>query len=145
MTTSAAAAVGIFPGTSEMASLMRSLDWSKTPVGPPELWPESLRTAVRICVTSPYPIFMTWGPSWTLLYNDACRSVLGQKHPRYLGGCLEAAWPEMWDVIGPRAEGVLRTGEATGSEDLPLVLHRNGYEEEVYFTFSYSPLKDEEG
>ncbi len=137
---------GVFPGTSEMASLMRQLDWSKTAVGPPEQWPESLRSAVRICLTSRYPIFMTWGPSWPLFYNDAYRPVLGaQKHPRFLGKRFEDAWPEIWDVVGPMAEGVLATGEATWSEDLPLTFQRIGVPEEVYFTFSYSPLKDEEG
>jgi PAS domain S-box-containing protein len=129
-----------------MAQLMRSLDWSKTAVGPPEQWPESLRTAVRICLTSRYPIFMTWGPSSTLFYNDAYRPVLGpHKHPRYLGKRFEDAWPEIWDVIGPMARGVLETGEATWYEDLPLMMLRSGYTEETYFTFSYSPLKDEEG
>jgi PAS domain S-box-containing protein len=145
MTAPAAAVRGIFPGTSDMASLMRQLDWSKTPVGPPEHWPESLRTAVRICLTSRYPIFITWGPSWTLFYNDAYRPALGHKHPRFLGGRFGDAWSDIWDVIGPMAEGVLETGEATWSEDLPLVFDRSGYAEEVYYTFSYSPLKDEEG
>jgi PAS domain S-box-containing protein len=125
---------------------MRSHDWSTTAVGPPEQWPESLRTAVRICLTTRYPIFMTWGPSGTLFYNDAYRPVLGpHKHPRFLGRRFEDAWPEIWDVIGPMARNVLETGEATWSEDLPLKFQRSGYTEEVYFTFSYSPLKDEDG
>ena len=146
MTPSATAVRSVFPGSSEMASLMRSLDWSTTAVGPPEQWPESLRTAVRICLTSRYPIFMTWGPAGTLFYNDAYRPVLGpHKHPRFLGRRFEEAWPEIWDVIGPMAASVLETGEATWSEDLPLKFQRSGYVEEVTFTFSYSPLKDENG
>src|SRR4030095_14646641 len=146
MTAPATAVRGIFPGTSEMAALMRQLDWSKTDVGPPEQWPESLRTAVRICLTSRYPIFMTWGPSMTLFYNDAYRPVLGaQKHPRFLGRRFPGARPDVWAGVAPMAEGVLETGEATWSEDLPFIFQRSGYPEEVYFTFSYSPLKDEEG
>jgi signal transduction histidine kinase len=131
----------IFPGDSEMAGRMRALDWSRTDLGPPASWPESLRTAVSICLTSRFPIVLWWGPDLTLLYNDAYISVLGPgKHPQWLGRSGRECWSDIWDTIGPMLTGVMRSGEATWSEELPLSIDRHLPREEGYFTFSYSPI-----
>ena len=134
----------VFPGDGEMAMLLRGIDWSKTAVGPVGSWPQSLRTSVQICLTSRHPMFIAWGPEWTYFYNDAYRPILGTKHPKFLGRSLKDCWIEIWEDIGPIAERVKATGRAEWFEDLLLVMSRNGYTEETHFTFSYSPLRDDE-
>src|SRR5271166_149491 len=130
----------------EMGALMRSYDWSSHPLGPASSWPQSLRTALSICLESRFPILIWWGTEMFMLYNDAYRSILGStKHPRAMGQAGAECWPEIWDVIGPMLAQVLEKGEATWSEDQLLLLDRNGYVEECYFTFSYSPIRDESG
>jgi signal transduction histidine kinase len=136
----------VFAGRGEMAGLIRTTDWSKTPLGPIESWPPSLRTAVSICLDSRHPIVLWWGPERWMFYNDAYRPMLGEsKHPQFLGRPGQECWAEIWDVIGPMMDQVIETGEATWSEDLLLLMLRNGYREETYFTFSYSPIRDETG
>ncbi len=136
----------ILIGDSEMAALMRSIDWAATPIGSVENWPQSLRTSVSICLHSRFPILIWWGPELVMLYNDAYRPILGTtKHPRAMGQCGQECWPEIWHIIGPMLMDVLATGSATWSDDQLLVLDRNGYLEECYFTFSYSPIRDESG
>ncbi|WP_158623601.1 GAF domain-containing protein [Corallococcus llansteffanensis] len=129
-----------------MAQRMREFDWAGCPVGPVEHWPQSLRTAVSICLSSRHPIEIWWGPEYARLYNDAYRPILGaHKHPQFLGRPGRECWGEIWDVIGPMLDSVRDTGKATWSEDFPLMLTRNGYVEETYFTFSYAPLWSEDG
>jgi signal transduction histidine kinase/CheY-like chemotaxis protein len=136
-----------FPGESQMAQLMRSLDWTRTEVGAPENWPETLRTSVQICLASRHPIVLWWGRStFTQFYNDAYISFLGKaKHPAFLGRSGKDCWSEIWPTMWPMWEKVFRTGEATWSEDFLYVLNRNLPHEEGYFNFSYSPLRDDEG
>ncbi len=135
----------VFAGGGEMGALMRSIDWSITPLGTVESWPQSLRTAISICLASYFPMLIWWGPELVKLYNDAYRVILGAKHPRALGQRGQECWPEIWHIIGPMLEGVLKEGKATWSENQLLFLERNGYSEECYFTFSYSPIRDESG
>ncbi len=138
--------IQIIPGNSEMAQRMRALDWAATPLGAPQAWPQSLRTAVRIMLTSRYAMWMGWGDELTFLYNDAyARMTLGAKHPWALGRPAEQVWSEIWRDIGPLVDQVLQTAEATWSEGLLLLLERSGYLEETYHTFSYSPLSDDTG
>jgi PAS domain S-box-containing protein len=129
----------------EMGRLIRSKDWSKTAVGPPESWPESLKTALGIMLHSRYQMFVWWGKELVYFYNDAYIPVLGKRHPWALGQSPQKVWPEIWDTIGPQAEIVLNEGRATWNEQLELILERNGYTEETFFTFSYSPIPGEEG
>ena len=104
-------------------------------------WPDSLKATVRILLTSGFPMWMAWGPELTFLYNDAyARTTLGKKHPWALGRPASEVWPEIWKEIGPRIRRVMHTGEASWEETLLLILERNGYPEETYHTFSYSPL-----
>jgi signal transduction histidine kinase/ActR/RegA family two-component response regulator/PAS domain-containing protein len=133
-------------GGGEMGTLVRSMDWNKTRLGPIESWPQSLRTAVSICLGSRHPIALWWGPERTMFYNDAYRPMLGEsKHPQFLGRSGQECWAEIWHLIGPMMDQVIATGEATWSEDLFLPMFRSGYLEETYFTFSYSPIRDEMG
>jgi len=132
-------------GGGEMGAVMRSLDWSRTPLGPVRQWAQSLRTSVSTCLNSRFAILIWWGPDLVMLYNDAYRDIIAGKHPAALGCPGRECWPEIWHIIGPMLEGVLKRGEATWSNDLLLLLERNGYPEECYFTFSYSPICDERG
>ncbi len=129
-----------------MGALMRALDWSKTPLGPVAAWPQSLLTSVSTCLDCAFPILIWWGPELVMLYNDEYRHILGaEKHPAALGAAGRAVWPELWDVIGPMLGHVVASGEATRSRDLLLIMNRHGYQEETYFSFSYSPIRDETG
>jgi signal transduction histidine kinase len=125
-----------------MSARIRSFDWSSTPLGPIATWPESLRTALSICLRSRFQLAIYWGPELVLLYNDAERDVLGTLHPRALGRPASEVLADIWDVVGPRLRGVLTTGEATWSVDQALRLNRQGFMEEAFFTFSYSPIPD---
>ena len=128
----------------EMGALMHAHDWSASPIGSPDTWPQALRSAVSIMLPSRHVMFVAWGPELAFLYNDAYRPVFGKKHPWALGRPFREIWSEVWNDVVPLVETALR-GEATWSEDLPLVLERNGYPEDCWFTFSYSPLRDESG
>ena len=129
----------------EMGERIRQFDWSATPLGPINHWPQSLRTVVDILLSSRYAMWMAWGPELTMLYNDAYQPTLGIKHPRALGARASEVWAEIWPDIGPRIETVLTIGEATYDEGLLLFLERSGFPEETYHTFSYSPLMDDNG
>ncbi len=133
-------------GGGEMGRLIRAFDWSNTPVGPAAEWPKSLLVAIRIMIDSRYAMWLGWGPEFTFFYNDAyARMSLGPKHRWALGQPARAVWPEIWADIGPRAESVIRTGQATWDEGLLLFLERQGFSEETYHTFSYSPIPDDRG
>ena len=109
-------------GDGEMAERIRTFDWESTPLGPPETWPPSLKTTVRIGLTSRFPLVIWWTPELRVLYNDAWRPVLGQvKHPSALGAPGKDVWPEIWHIIGPQLEDAFREGIATWQEDTLLV------------------------
>jgi PAS domain S-box-containing protein len=140
------AAEHVFVGNSEMAQLMRSLDWSQTPLGEPSDWSQSLRTVLSILLTSQHPIFLWWGRELIQFYNDAYRPILGTtKHPQAMGQHGRECWQEIWPVIEPMIEAVMQRGEATRIQDGLLILERNGYLEECYFNYAYSPVRDETG
>ena len=132
-------------GGGEMGALMRSLDWSKTLLGPVSRWSQSLRTAVSILLASRFPMLIHWGPELVQFYNDGFRPILGDlKHPGALGQPAYPWWTEIWDVLTPMFERVL-SGEGTWYENQLILPNRNGYIEETYFTFSHSPIRDESG
>lgn len=134
-------------GGGEMGQLIREKDWSKNPLGTPNKWPQSLRTTLSILLNSKFPMFLFWGPDLICFYNDAYRPSLGNdgKHPSILGGCAEEHWKEIWKNIKPMIDQVLKKGESTWNEDMLLPIYRNGKMEDVYWTFSYSPVNDESG
>ncbi len=132
-------------GGGEMGALIRALDWSKTPVGPPSQWPQSLRTAVGILLSSQHPMFLWWGPELVQFYNDGYRPILGTtKHPAAMGQRGRECWKEIWEIIGPMLETVF-AGGSTYVQDGLLCLYRHGFLEESYFNYAYSPIRDEVG
>jgi signal transduction histidine kinase len=129
----------------DMGALVRDLDWSKTALGPLAAWPQSLRATVNTCLNSRLPILIWWGPEQIEIYNDAYQPMLGNKHPRSLGQRGAECWPEVWSVLGPMLKGVVAEGKASWSENQLLEVERDGFLEECYFTFSYSPIRLELG
>ena len=128
-----------------MGAMMRAFDWSRTPIGPVEAWPQSLRTSVSILLESKFPMYIAWGADFTQFYNDSYRPILGStKHPAALGLSTRETFKEIWNIIGPMFHGVLE-GNAVGVQDFLLPLDRHGFVEECYFIFSYSPISDESG
>lgn len=126
----------------EMGKLIRSMDWSQTPLGPRRLWPQSLRMATSLCLESPVPSAIAWGPQRTHLYNDAYRLFCGENHPQSMGRDLRECWPSAWPAISD-AIGLARTGKATRLENQRILARRAGHLEETFFTFSFSPIRDE--
>jgi signal transduction histidine kinase/CheY-like chemotaxis protein len=131
-------------GGGRVGELMRGQDWSASPLGPPESWPASLRTVVGLLLQSQFPMFVAWGPELGFLYNDPYAEILGAKHPRALGRRFSDIWSEIWPDISPLIDAAMK-GRATYREDLPLLMNRKGYDEQTWFTFSYSPVRDESG
>lgn len=128
----------------ETGALMRFQDWSSSPLGPLESWPQSLRSMVGMLLNSKFPMFLAWGPQLSLLYNDAYIEILGDKHPSALGSRLEHTWGEVWGDVRPSVEQAM-SGHAVYAENLPLTVNRRGYDEPAWFTFSYSPVRNESG
>ncbi|HEY8609152.1 MAG TPA: ATP-binding protein [Noviherbaspirillum sp.] len=131
-------------GDDAMRALMRERDWSRSPLGHPETWSPALRTLAGMMLDSKFPMFLAWGPELGFIYNAPYAEVLGAKHPEAMGGRFRDIWEEIWDVVSPLVGRAL-AGEATFHEDLPLLMLRNGHEEQTWFTFSYSPARDESG
>lgn len=135
----------VLAGGGEMGSRMRAMDWTKSPLGPPNGWSQALKTSVRIMLTSRQPMFVWWGKDLINLYNDAYRDILGGKHPQALGQPAATVWQEIWDQVGPRAQSAMLGNEGTYDEALLLIMERHGYPEETYYTFSYSPVPNDAG
>lgn len=133
-------------GGGEMGALTRSFNWSQTPIGPPEQWQQSLRTTLGIVLHSAFPMFLFWGDDLICFYNDAFRPSLGAdgKHPA-VGKKGVEVWPEIWDFIGPLLSKVMTSGEPVWFEDKLVPFFRNGKIEDIYWTFSYSPVYDDSG
>ena len=128
-----------------MAARFLATDWAATPLGPVEAWPQSLRAAVGICLNSRFPMFVWWGSELINVYNDAYVSVLGARHPEALGRPAQEVWSDIWPSIRGQVDAVMRRGEATWNERAELIMERHGYREVTFFTWSYSPIVDEQG
>ncbi|MBQ1074246.1 response regulator [Micromonospora sp. C31] len=124
---------------------MARLDWAATPLGPVDGWPQSLRAAVRMVLSSRYPMLLLWGEHFTQLYNDAYSALIGDKHPEALGGDVRVTLAEGWDVLAPLIDEAKTTGVASWVPALQLLLDRAGYREEAYFSVSHAPARDDEG
>ncbi|MET0185297.1 MAG: ATP-binding protein [Achromobacter sp.] len=135
----------IFVGDSEMADVMRRHDWTKTSLGPPEHWPQTLKSALRILLTSKFEMWVGWGPDVAFFYNDAYRPTLGRKHPDALARPTRDVWAEIWNDVKDRIGAVYNDGASTWDRALLLIINRSGYDEETYHTFSYSPLVGDTG
>ncbi|GGD96528.1 hypothetical protein GCM10011515_15490 [Tsuneonella deserti] len=127
-----------------VADLMRVHDWSASPLGNPAGWPRTLQLVVELMLSSKFPMFVAWGPKLGFLYNDAYSEILQEKHPAALGRRFDDVWREIWPDVSPLVDATLK-GEAVYRENLPLLMNRKGFEEETWFTFSYSPVRDEQG
>ncbi|GIF41781.1 SpoIIE family protein phosphatase [Actinoplanes xinjiangensis] len=135
----------LFAGGGTTGHLMSRLDWSATDVGPVGTWSQSLRAAVRIVLSSRYPMLLLWGPNYTQLYNDAYSALIGDKHPDALGGDVRVTLAEGWDVLEPLIVDAKATGVASWVPALQLALDRSGYREEAYFSVSHAPARDDDG
>ncbi|MEO9004807.1 MAG: PAS domain S-box protein [Ginsengibacter sp.] len=132
-------------GGGEMGKLIRAREWSKTPLGDPENWPQSLRTIVSVVLNNPFGMYIAWGKEYTQIYNDGYRPILGAtKHPQALGISTRETFAEVWHIIGSMFKGVMN-GVPVGFPDFMLPLDRNGFIENCYFDFSYSPIKNDDG
>lgn len=133
-------------GTGEMANLTRAFDWGKTSVGPVEQWPDTLLITINTLLASRQPMFLWWGNDLVQFYNDAYRPSIGaDKHPKALGQRGVECWPEIWPIIYPQIEAVMTRGEASWNEDRLVPIYRDGKLEDVYWTYSYSPVRDPDG
>jgi PAS domain S-box-containing protein len=133
-------------GGGEMGALMRGYDWSASPLGAPDTWPQSLRTAVRILLNTNHPMFIWWGERLIQFYNDAYRQTMGpERHPIALGQGGRECWAEIWDVIGPQIEQVMSGGGATWHENQLIPVTRHGRLEQVCWTYGYSPIDEDDG
>ncbi|HEX8343364.1 MAG TPA: hypothetical protein VF657_01290, partial [Actinoplanes sp.] len=135
----------LFAGGGATGRLMTGLDWAATPLGPVAGWSQSLRSAVRIVLSSRYPMLLLWGPQFTQLYNDAYSALIGDKHPAALGGDVRVTLAEGWDVLSPLIHEAMATGIASWVPALRLLLDRSGYREEAYFSVSHAPARDDDG
>jgi len=135
----------VFIGDSESARILRAHDWSDSPLGEPSGWPETLKVALRLMLTSRFEMWVGWGPDVLFFYNDAYRPTLGNKHPEAMARPTREVWPEIWDDIEGRVRMVYGQGLSTWDRALPLILQRSGRPEETYHTFSYSPLLEPGG
>lgn len=132
-------------GGGDMGNLIREKDWSKTSLGPISSWPESLKTLVETNLNSQFPSVIFWGKDLVQIYNDNGRVIYGAKHPQSLGEKTSETWAEVWEQIGPLMSAVMNHGQSFWLEDSPFFLQRNGYNEEAFFTLSYSPIRSESG
>src|ERR1700761_2606086 len=127
-----------------IAAAIREVAWGSTPLGPPVSWPQSLQTLVGVMLSSRQPMFMAWGREKTWLYNDAFIPILGDKHPRALGGPAPEVWAEPREPVEPLFDRVF-AGESVHRPDVRLTLHLNDRAKEAHFSFSYTPARDETG
>jgi signal transduction histidine kinase/ActR/RegA family two-component response regulator len=133
-------------GGGEAGALMRAFDWSATSVGPIETWPASLKTTIGTLLHSRHPMFLWWGPDLVQFYNDAYVPSFGKgKHPAALGQRGAECWQEIWPIIGPQIDDVMSRGIPSWNEDHLVPIVRNGRLEEVYWTYGYSPVFDDDG
>lgn len=132
-------------GGGEMGALMREHDWRRHPLGTPDTWPSTLKTLLRLLLSSNHPMFIWWGEDLIQFYNDAYRQTLGpERHPRALGQPGRECWAEAWHLIGPDIERVM-AGGSTWHEDRLVPLTRNGVRDNIWWTYGYSPIEDEAG
>ena len=132
-------------GGGEMGARIRNYDWAATPLGPVETWPQSLRTCIRIMLTSRQPIWIGWGKELIKFYNDPYKAIVGGKHPWALGSPASLVWKDIWKDIDPMLRQVMQEDEGTYVESQLLIMERNGYAEETYYTFSYTPIPGDDG
>ena len=125
--------------------MLLATDWAATPLGPMDGWPQALRIAVGICLNSRFPMFVWWGQHAINIYNDAYVPMLGKRHPAAFARPAQETWSDIWDIVGEQRRLVMERGEPTWNERVLLVMERNGFPEDTWFTWSYSPIYEEDG
>ena len=131
-------------GGGATGALVRTLDWSLTPLGKPDRWPQQLKTLLGVILASGQPMFILWGSHRTFFYNDAFIPIAGRKHPAALGRPAQDVWSEAWAELGPRYDKVF-AGEPSHVTGFTLGLDRRGTIEEAHFDFSYTPVQGDDG
>ncbi|MEO5573504.1 MAG: EAL domain-containing protein [Gammaproteobacteria bacterium] len=134
----------VLAGGGEMGNRIRAFDWSKTPLGPMQSWPQSLLSAINTCLTAPYPMILWWGPCQNVFYNDSCIPLFAAKHQKILGQSGARAWEEAWDIIGPLLESVMMRGEEVGFDEQFLLFNNNTLQGQDS-VWSYRPIRIEQG
>ena len=137
--------LGFLDGGGEAGGLIRAHDWSVTPLGPPESWPQSLRSALSICLNSSFPTAIYWGPELHLLYNDAWAPIPAERHPWALGRPGAEVWADIWNVVGPQLARVIERGEGFSTYDQLLPMIRGGVRRTTYWNYSFTPIRGEDG
>ena len=132
-------------GGGELGRLIRAFDWKSTPLGSPSSWPQSLRSALSICLHSSFPTAVYWGPELRVLYNDAWSPIPADRHPWALGRPAAEVWSDIWDVVGPQFSQVMETGEGLSTFDQMLPMVRDGVRQETYWNYSFTPIRGEDG
>lgn len=132
-------------GGGALGELIRGHDWEATPMGAPETWPPALRAALSICLHSSFPTAIYWGRELRLLYNDAWAPIPAERHPWALGRPGAEVWADIWDIVGPQFEAVMRTGEGFSIFDQMLPMERNGVPTETFWNYSFTPIRGEDG
>ena len=132
-------------GGGDMGARIRAFDWAATPLGPPEVWPEVLRGALRICLNSAFPTAIYWGPDLFLMYNDGWAPIPADRHPGCLGQPARDVWGDIWSIIGPQFERVMQTGEGFAAYDQMLPMVRGGVRQETYWNYSFTAIRGEDG
>ena len=128
----------------ETGAILREHDWSASPLGAPATWPPALKTLVGVMLGSKQPMLIVWGPDYITLYNDGYAAMCGARHPAALGGSFRDLWHDIWDAVEPILVRAY-AGEATHRDGIAFIMHRNGYPEETFFSFGYTPVRDEAG
>jgi PAS domain S-box-containing protein len=142
---SASGSATFLAGGGELGLLIRSFDWSSTPMGPPDQWPQSLKTSLSICLNTSVVSALYWGPEFRVIYNDAYAPALAERHPSALGQPLCVVWREIWDVLGPQLEEVVSSGNGFSIKRQQLMMKRRGRTEETFWDYSFAPISGESG
>ncbi len=132
------------PQAAHMIDLIGAHEWVNTGLGPRHLWSATLRITIQTMLASLHPMCVIWGPDRILLYNDGYAPILGARHPGALGRTTREVWPELWTELEPLIDSVF-AGESVSFRDQPLTMTRNGFPEETWYDFAYSPIRDEAG
>lgn len=132
-------------GGGEMGQRMRDHDWAATPLGAPETWPQSLRTAVSICLNSPVLGTVLWGPDLIMLYNDAYIASMAERHPLALGRTVSEVWDNTWETVAPPFQRAMATGQGFAQDRVELPIFRNGRQETTYWNITATPIRGEDG
>ena len=132
-------------GGGEMGQLIRDFDWAATSLGEPAQWPQSLRSAISICLHSSFPTAIYWGADFCLLYNDAWAPIPADRHPAVLGRPAREVWASIWDIVGPQMEASVSKGEGFSAFDQLLMMERGGQLQETWWNYSFTPIRGENG